>query len=238
MGTVVFIEEYRAKQVLRMLIQKHFDELFTIPLVPSPHENKDGGVSEEQEQPGVERPMLEDAMGAVESVLAVMETLAFKMKPARPGGTTGADVREVLRLYVAGDGNATSRDVEAALKDGHARTPGSRPLDLKNMMEAMPTGSSALGAVSDSELRRRLERLLDEFKNPIYRPAPRSHVTVQAQLQRFEELWTEHTADLGPEASADAHRWLFDLLFLEVGQYPPDAGESGFGAAAVEGREE
>ncbi len=242
-GGVAFIEKRLVEQVLRVLIRAQFPELVSIRLVPPPHENEDGDVFEEQEQPGLERPELEDAMGAVESVLAVMEELTFDARPLRLNGTSGADVREVVRLYTAGvlasnDGETTSRDVEAALAGVAARAPGDRPLDLKNMMEALPSRRHALDAVSDADLRRRIERLLEEFRNPTRRPAARSHVTVQKLLERFRQLWKRETVDLGPAASADAHRWLFDLLFLEVGQYPPDDSGSGPGAALVEGREE
>ena len=153
--------------------------------------------------------------------------MTFDARPLRLNGTSGADVREVVRLYTAGvlasnDGETTSRDVEAALAGVAARAPGDRPLDLKNMMEALPSRRHALDAVSDADLRRRIERLLEEFRNPTRRPAgaqPRHRAEAPRTLQAVVE---RETVDLGPAASADAHRWLFDLLFLEVGQYPPD----------------
>ena len=227
LGDVTLVREPHLRVRLALVVEAQLPELFSDPLYRPPSEDQESDDGEEREASGIRRRDMFDALGATEAVLTTMDALVFQKKPPRPGSTSGADVRRVMRLYFSG---ATSTHEVKRLWDAEpVEVRGTRPVTLESMVEAMPP---VRGDDTAAGLRPRLDALLEAFRHPRYLPEPRSHVTIGKLKDEFRTLWSEASGDLGPEASAEGHRWLVDLMFLEVGRYAPDGATAASLASA------
>lgn len=217
LGVVTLVREAYLRERLPLLIEAQMPDLFTDSLYLASKEGAEDDDFEEREIRGVPHSEVSDACDAVEAVLKAMETLVLGMPPSRPGGTSGADARRVMRLYFAGatSSHEAARAWRAEPYEGH----GSRPVTMASMLECMPTGPSVTGR---SHLRQRLDGLLEAIRDPGFTDLPRSHVTVGRLRDEFWRVWSEASGHLGSGAGAEARRWLVDLLFLEVGRHVPD----------------
>ena len=217
-GHAVFVPEEPLKHRLIALIEMSFPELFTEPLFAPLERAEEPSSGEMRETGGVRHVEVTEAIGAADAALEMMERLTLHMEPARPGGTSGADVTRAVRLYF--DGAHSTREAAEAWRAEPAEPRGDRPISAVSLAECMPEG---IEAVPDGLRRERLQTLCAVFLRPRFTAEPRSHVTVNALRTRCWDLWGQTCEGLTPTAEALAFHWFVDLLYAEVGRDSPFA---------------
>lgn len=226
--SVTWILEHDLKEHLTGLVEAQFPELFTGPLYETPDTREESNEGS-REVRGVPHADPAASCGAVEAVLDVMERLTCDAEPAPSNQVSGADIRRLMRLYF--EGATSTRQAKARWEAAPNETIGDRQLTLENAIACFPTGASAL---TPSAVCRRLAELLRALAGQRRESKPRSHVTIARMLERFWDVWSGATRELGDAALGDASRWLIDLLFLEAGRDGPDVGADDADYATVD----
>lgn len=183
---------------------------------------------------------------AAEAVLTVMEELTLRMPAKTPRGISGAKVKRTLRLFASG---ATS--VAEAWRTWHAEPRealGSRKMDLNAFLESYPCPDDSAPVLSEAT-QQRCAALLQAFiegQTQAERQPPGvapTQPTIDKWRACGSALWDkeilgfdaaavstppplaadsdEELVALDAAAVAQASRWFNDLLFLEIGCYPP-----------------